>query len=420
MNYWGYSTVGFFAPKAGYAATGKLGMQVDEFKTLVKELHKNGIEVILDVVFNHTAEGNERGPDDLVPRPRQQDLLHAHAGGLLLQLQRHAATRSTATTRSCATWCSTACATGRPSTTSTASASTWPRSSAATRAARRWPTRRCWNRWPTTRSSAKCKLIAEAWDAGGLYQVGSFPGYGRWAEWNGKYRDTRAQVPQGRRGPGRRACRQRLQGSPDLYGTAAAPAAVDQLHHLPRRLHAARPGLVQRQAQRGQRREQQRRRQRQRQLELRLRKAPTDDPAINALRSRQMKNAARHAAGQPGRADDPDGRRGRPHPARQQQRLLPRQRAQLVRLAAGRENAELLRFFQRADRLPPARTRCCATPIAPAQHRDYVGSGYPDISWHGAHAWQPDWSARAACSPSCSAASTRRAAPSPTTTSTSP
>ena len=62
FNYWGYSTVGFFAPKAGYAATGSLGMQVDELKALVKELHKNGIEVFLDVVFNHTAEGNERGP----------------------------------------------------------------------------------------------------------------------------------------------------------------------------------------------------------------------------------------------------------------------------------------------------------------------------------------------------------------------
>ena len=62
LNYWGYSTVGFFSPKAGYAATGKLGMQVDEFKNTIKELHQNGMEIILDVVFNHTAEGNERGP----------------------------------------------------------------------------------------------------------------------------------------------------------------------------------------------------------------------------------------------------------------------------------------------------------------------------------------------------------------------
>ena len=62
LNYWGYSTVGFFAPKAGYAATGKLDMQVDEFKAMVKELHKSGMEIILDVVFNHTAEGDEHGP----------------------------------------------------------------------------------------------------------------------------------------------------------------------------------------------------------------------------------------------------------------------------------------------------------------------------------------------------------------------
>lgn len=61
LNYWGYSIVGFFSPKA-YAATGKLGIQVDELKTLVKELPKNGIELILDVVFNHTVEGNEHGP----------------------------------------------------------------------------------------------------------------------------------------------------------------------------------------------------------------------------------------------------------------------------------------------------------------------------------------------------------------------
>ncbi len=61
-NFWGYSTLGFFAPKAGFASTGKLGMQVDEFKQLVKSFHSAGIEVILDVVFNHTAEGNERGP----------------------------------------------------------------------------------------------------------------------------------------------------------------------------------------------------------------------------------------------------------------------------------------------------------------------------------------------------------------------
>jgi hypothetical protein len=61
VNYWGYSTIAFFAPKGSYSASGSLGEQVTEFKTLVKELHKAGIEVILDVVFNHTGEGNELG-----------------------------------------------------------------------------------------------------------------------------------------------------------------------------------------------------------------------------------------------------------------------------------------------------------------------------------------------------------------------
>ena len=62
LNYWGYSPVAFFAPKAGYAASDAPGGEVTEFKALVKALHENGIEIILDVVFNHTAEGNERGP----------------------------------------------------------------------------------------------------------------------------------------------------------------------------------------------------------------------------------------------------------------------------------------------------------------------------------------------------------------------
>ena len=61
-NYWGYNTIGFFAPESSYSTGSYLGCQVDEFKTLIKELHKAGIEVILDVVYNHTAEGNEKGP----------------------------------------------------------------------------------------------------------------------------------------------------------------------------------------------------------------------------------------------------------------------------------------------------------------------------------------------------------------------
>ena len=61
-NYWGYNTIGFFAPDVRYSSSGTLGQQVLEFKNMVKELHKAGIEVILDVVYNHTGEGNHMGP----------------------------------------------------------------------------------------------------------------------------------------------------------------------------------------------------------------------------------------------------------------------------------------------------------------------------------------------------------------------
>ena len=238
MNYWGYSTVGFFAPKAGYAATGRFGMQVDEFKTLVKELHRNGIEVILDVVFNHTAEGNERGPtisfrgiDNktyymLTPegyyfnfsgtgntlncnnpdRAQHGARLPALLGGRIPH--RRLPLRS-----------------GRDS---------GPRS--ARRSAAR--TRRCSKRSPSIRFSAKCKLIAEAWDAGGLYQVGIVPGV---RALGGMERP----VPRQRSASFSRATRvrsasmaQRVQGSPDLYVDGRGAGGLDQFHHLPRRLHA--------------------------------------------------------------------------------------------------------------------------------------------------------------------------------------
>ena len=215
LNYWGYSTIAFFAPKAGYAATGAMGMQVDELKSLVRELHKNGIEVILDVVFNHTGEGNERGHtislrgvdnktyymltpegyywnfsgcgntlncNDPVVRSMIVDCLRYWAAeyhidgfrfdlGSILGRDKNGAPMSSP---------------------------------------------------PLLESLAfdpilgKCKLIAEAWDAGGLYQVGSFPSWGRWAEWNGKYRDD---IRDFLRGEPSRAwlAGQRLVGSPDIY-----------------------------------------------------------------------------------------------------------------------------------------------------------------------------------------------------------
>jgi isoamylase len=216
-NYWGYSPLAFFAPKASYASNGYLGTQVREFKEMVKALHRAGIEVILDVVFNHTAEGDSSGPTlsfrglgntiyyllDPVTREylnfsgcgntlncnhplvRQliMDCLHywvieMHVDGFRFDL---------------------ASILGRDR-----------------------------NGIPLSNPPmvekiaedpilAKTKIIAEAWDAAGLYQVGSFSTSPRWAEWNGRFRDDVRTFMCGRKDTVSTLAT-RIAGSSDLYG----------------------------------------------------------------------------------------------------------------------------------------------------------------------------------------------------------
>src|SRR5208337_2775972 len=192
MNYWGYSTVGFFAPKAGFAASGKMKdgtMVADELKTTVKELHENGIEVILDVVFNHTAEGNEEGPsisfrgiDNATYYMLTPEGYYFNFSGTGNTLNCNNPIVRTMVLDALRYWASQYHIDGfRFDLASILSRDPWGGPMANP---------------PLLEALAfdpilgKCKLIAEAWDAGGLYQVGSFPAYGRWAEWNGKCRDT--------------------------------------------------------------------------------------------------------------------------------------------------------------------------------------------------------------------------------------
>ncbi|MGW3995025.1 glycogen debranching protein GlgX [Amycolatopsis sp. NPDC004772] len=224
-NYWGYSTVGFFAPKAGYAATGRHGMQVDEFKHTVKELHRAGIEVMLDVVFNHTAEGDERGPtlslrglDNrtyymLTPDGHYFNFSgtgntlncnHPVVRGFVLDCLRY--------------WASEfhvdgfrfdlAAILGRaPDGVPLANP----------------PLLEALAHDPVLRD---CKLVAEVWDAGGLFQVGSFPDYCRWAEWNAGYRDALRHFLKGDVGSVAELAT-RFVGSPDLYARRGAVASVN-------------------------------------------------------------------------------------------------------------------------------------------------------------------------------------------------
>ncbi len=183
---------------------------------------------------------------------------------------------------------------------------------------------------------ANVKLIAEAWDAAGLYQVGSFVG-DSWKEWNGRFRDDVRAFLKGDNGTSVRVA-YRLTGQPGYLSSdeEREAGAEHQFRNLPRRVHAQRPGLVQRQAQRGERRRKPRRSDYNLSWNCGV-EGPTDDPEVERLRNRQVKNFLTLTLLAIGHADAADGRRSATHPGRQQQRLLPGQRDHLVRLEPGRE-----------------------------------------------------------------------------------
>ena len=215
LNYWGYSTVGFFAPKAGYAASASFGMEADELRNLIRLLHRNGIEVILDVVFNHTAEGNEQGPtisfrgiDNRTYYLLTPEGCYYNFSGCGNTMNcNNAVVRSMI--RDCLRyWVSYYHVDGFRF--DLASIMTRGESGAPLVAP---PLLESLARDPVL---GRTKLIAEAWDAGGLYQVGSFPSWNRWSEWNGKYRDCVRRFVKGDDWAAPELL-QRISGSPDLY-----------------------------------------------------------------------------------------------------------------------------------------------------------------------------------------------------------
>ena len=214
-NYWGYNTIGFFAPHGDYASSGQMGQQVVEFKSMVRSLHAAGLEVILDVVYNHTAEGNHLGPtlcfrgvDNisayrlLSENPRfylnftgtgnTVDTLHPRTLQLVMDSLRY--------------WVSEMHVDGFRFDLAPALARDGTgvnKYHAFFKVIRQDPV------------ISQVKLIAEPWDVGdGGYQVGNFPS--PWSEWNGKYRDAVRAYWKGDEGKiGEVAYR--LTGSPDLY-----------------------------------------------------------------------------------------------------------------------------------------------------------------------------------------------------------
>ncbi len=217
-NAWGYSNVGFFAPKAAYASTGKYSMQVDELKNLIKKLHAEGIEVILDVVFNHTAEGNENGPyisyrgiDNKTYYMLTQDGYYFNFSGCGNTLNCNNPNVRDMIVDSLRYWVTDYHVDGFR----------FDLAAILGRDQNGYPMANP----PLLESLAhdpilgKTKLIAEAWDAGGLYQVGSFPSWGRWAEWNGKFRDAVRRFVKGDEHV-LDDVKERITGSADLYASA--------------------------------------------------------------------------------------------------------------------------------------------------------------------------------------------------------
>jgi glycogen operon protein len=224
-NYWGYSTVNFFAPKAGYAAAAPIGLSADELKNIIMVLHKNGIEVILDVVFNHTAEGNEKGPyisyrgiDN-----RTYYLLTPDGNYYNFSGCGNTMNCNNAVVRGCIIDCLRYWASAYH-----IDGFRFDLASILTRDETGAPMMMP----PLIESLARdavlgrCKLIAEAWDAGGLYQVGSFPSWQRWSEWNGRYRDCLRRFIKGgaEQAP---ELYKRISGSQDMYGGRSPSASIN-------------------------------------------------------------------------------------------------------------------------------------------------------------------------------------------------
>ena len=223
-NYWGYNTIGFFAPQSSYSSTGDRGQQVQEFKGMVRSMHDAGIEVVLDVVYNHTAEGNHLGPTisfkgidnrayyrlvdndeqfymDYTGTGNSFNVRHPHSLQLIMDSLRY--------------WVTEMHVDG------------FRFDLASTLAREFYDVDKLSTFFELVQQDpivSQVKLIAEPWDVGpGGYQVGNFPP--QWTEWNGKYRDTVRDFWRGEPSTlGEFAAR--LTGSADLYeGDGRRPVA---------------------------------------------------------------------------------------------------------------------------------------------------------------------------------------------------
>ena len=330
-NYWGYNSIGFFAPHNEYSSAGSDGSQVPEFKSMVRALHEAGIEVILDVVYNHTAEGNHLGPvlsfkgidnaayyrlvpDDLAHyydttgTGNSLNMAHPHALQLIMDSLRY--------------WVTEMHVDG------------FRFDLAATLARQFHDVDRLSAFFDLVQQDpviSQVKLIAEPWDVGeGGYQVGNFPP--QWSEWNGQLPRHRPRRVAGRAGHRRRAGVAADRQLRPLPGRLAASLGQRQLRDRPRRVH---PRATWSRTTRSTTRPTARATRTARATTGRGTagsRGPPTTPPSSALRARQQRNLLTTLLLSQGVPMLLSGDEVGPHPARQQQRLLPGQRDLLVRL----------------------------------------------------------------------------------------
>lgn len=387
-NYWGYSTLGFFAPKAGFAATGREGAQVQELKELIRELHAAGIEVVLDVVFNHTAEGGETGPTISFRGIDNKTyyILDSHGNYANYTGCGNTVNCNHPVVRGFVIGClrywaaeyhidgfrfDLASVLGRDSSGAPLANPPLLESLAYD---------------PVL---ANCDLIAEAWDAGGLYQVGSFPSYKRWMEWNGRFRDAARKFLKGDLGMVGEMV-QRIMGSPDLYAAAGRkPTAsvnfitchdgftlrdlvsYNEKHNLANGENNNDGANDNNSWNCGE-------------------EGETDNPAINTLRLRQQKNAIALLYASQGvpmlYMGDECGRTQNGN----NNAYCHDQEWNWFDWSLTETNGDLLNFTKKMIAFRKANPALRQPEFLTGQ--DCVSSGYPDISWHGVLPWKPDWS----------------------------
>ncbi|MFM7550725.1 MAG: glycogen debranching protein [Cyanobacteriota bacterium] len=384
-NYWGYQPISFFAPHQGYGSGGGPLAVLDEFRDLVKALHRAGLEVILDVVFNHTAEGGRDGPTFAYRALANADYYLLNPDGDYLD--------------------DTGCG-------NTLNANNPVVRRLIRHSLRHWVDHmhvdgfrfdlasvlsrdECGNPEPrppilfdidTDPVLAGSKLIAEAWDAAGLYQVGSFVG-DKWQEWNGRFRDDLRRFLKGDGGLAW-AAGQRLIGSPDIYG-ARRREAEESVNFITCHDGFTLADLVSFNTKHNEANGEHNRDGADDNASWNCgAEGPSDDPAVLALRGRQMRNALALlllAMGTPMLTMGDEvarSQRGNNNAYGQDNPIS------WFDWTLVQTNADLLRFVREL--------------IAQRQHRDLVAEPRPltlvellqrcSIQWHGVLPFQPDWS----------------------------